>query len=169
MHGAVVPWLKQREISLLRSDSVNDLQPSGVIGQGEAANRPIHTLMIAVLGVGYTTLFSCFCRTGIVPKSLQRSFGITCSPPSIRSGISRRGFSLHSVFGRALELESALRTQHLTQDAEPVASTPHGQKFTVRVILSGPAGQSAVVVSVWFVRANDTVPRFVTAYPGGGR
>jgi len=27
------------------------LQPSGVVGAGEAANRPIHTLAIAVLGV----------------------------------------------------------------------------------------------------------------------
>ena len=30
---------------------MNDLQPSGVVGAGEAANRPIHTLAIAVLGV----------------------------------------------------------------------------------------------------------------------
>ncbi len=51
LHGSVAPWLKQREISILGSDAVNDLQPSGVTGQGEAANRPIHTLMIAVLGV----------------------------------------------------------------------------------------------------------------------
>ena len=51
LHGSVAPWLKQREISILGSDSVNDVQPSGVTGQGEAANRPIHTLMIAVLGV----------------------------------------------------------------------------------------------------------------------
>jgi hypothetical protein len=51
LHGSVAPWLKQREIAILGSDSVNDVQPSGVTGQGEAANRPIHTLMIAVLGV----------------------------------------------------------------------------------------------------------------------
>lgn len=51
LHGSVVPWLKAREISILASDAVNDVQPSGVTGQGEAANRPIHTLMIAVLGV----------------------------------------------------------------------------------------------------------------------
>jgi hypothetical protein len=51
LHGTVMPWLKQREISLLGSDAVNDVQPSGVTGQGEAANRPVHTLAIAVLGV----------------------------------------------------------------------------------------------------------------------
>jgi hypothetical protein len=50
LHASVAPWLKQRDISLLASD-VNDVQPSGVVGTGEAANRPIHTLAIAVLGV----------------------------------------------------------------------------------------------------------------------
>jgi uncharacterized protein DUF6883 len=65
------------------------------------------------------------------------------------------------------ELESAIRTQHLTQDAEPVATVAEGQKFRIRAILVGPDGQSAVVVSIWFVRPGETVPRFVTAYPGG--
>jgi hypothetical protein len=44
-------WIKQRDISLLGSDGVNDVQPSGVQGSGEAAGRPIHTIAIAVLGV----------------------------------------------------------------------------------------------------------------------
>lgn len=65
------------------------------------------------------------------------------------------------------ELETALRLQHLTQDAVSASSAVHGQKFTIRAMLRGPAGQSAMVVSVWFVRTNEAVPRFVTAYPGG--
>jgi hypothetical protein len=65
------------------------------------------------------------------------------------------------------ELESALRTQHLTQQAEPGAVIRSGQKFTIQAILTGPNGQAAVVVSVWFVRVGESVPRFVTAYPGG--
>lgn len=64
------------------------------------------------------------------------------------------------------ELESALRSQHLTQESEPPSYDALGQKFTIRAILKGPNGQSALVVSVWFVRAGETVPRFVTAYPG---
>jgi hypothetical protein len=51
LHGSVMPWLKQRDVALLGSDAVNDVQPSGVTGQGEAANRPVHTLAIAVLGM----------------------------------------------------------------------------------------------------------------------
>src|SRR5262249_58682162 len=49
LHGTTMPWLKQREIALLGSDGVNDVQPSGVSGSGEAAGRPVHTLAIAVL------------------------------------------------------------------------------------------------------------------------
>jgi hypothetical protein len=65
------------------------------------------------------------------------------------------------------ELESALRTQHLTQDAEAAGVVPDGRKFTIRAILVGPNGQSASVVSVWVVRTSESAPRFVTAYPGG--
>src|SRR5947199_10440772 len=41
LHVSVMPWLKQRDVSLLGSDAVNDVQPSGVAGgSGEASNRP---------------------------------------------------------------------------------------------------------------------------------
>lgn len=62
--------------------------------------------------------------------------------------------------------EADLRIQHLSQDAEPSAVTPHGQPYTIRAILKGPNGESAPVVSVWFVRTFTQEPHFVTAYPG---
>jgi uncharacterized protein DUF6883 len=65
------------------------------------------------------------------------------------------------------ELEAAFRRDHLTQDATPVETLAPGQSYTIRAILKGPTGESAVVVSVWFVRHGESVPRFVTAYPGG--
>ena len=64
------------------------------------------------------------------------------------------------------ELESAIRTQHLTQEAVSLPAPPSGQKFSIQAILTGPNGESAAVVSVWFIRAGETAPRFVTAYPG---
>lgn len=67
------------------------------------------------------------------------------------------------------ELESALRTQHLTQGAEAVPVAAAGQKFRIRATLVGPEGESALVVSIWFIRPNETAPRFVTAFPGGPR
>jgi hypothetical protein len=67
------------------------------------------------------------------------------------------------------QLGSDLRIQHLTQDAQPGESMPDGQIYTVRAILKGPTGQSAVVLSVWFVPKAGGAPRFVTAYPGGAK
>jgi len=73
------------------------------------------------------------------------------------------GFSAH----RWEDLGAALRAQHLTQDAAPSPETAHGQKFTIRAILKGPTGESALVISIWFIPSGATLPRFVTAYPGG--
>jgi len=71
--------------------------------------------------------------------------------------------------GRWAELEAALRSQHLTQDAVVAESGPHGQSYAIRAILAGLGGQSAQVVSIWFVRIGEQRPRFVTAYPGGAK
>jgi hypothetical protein len=52
LHASVMPWLKERDIALLGSDAVNDVQPSGIVGgSGEAANRPVHLISIAVMGM----------------------------------------------------------------------------------------------------------------------
>ena len=64
------------------------------------------------------------------------------------------------------ELEDAFRIQHLTQPAEPAGAVASGQKYRIHAILNGPNGQSAVVVSVWFIPAPGVAPQFVTAYPG---
>jgi hypothetical protein len=52
LHASVMPWLKQRDIALLASDAVNDVQPPGIVGgAGEAAVRPVHLIAIAVMGM----------------------------------------------------------------------------------------------------------------------
>jgi hypothetical protein len=47
LHASVLPWLRARDVSLLASDAVNDVQPSGV----EGINRPIHQLTQVNLGL----------------------------------------------------------------------------------------------------------------------
>ena len=64
------------------------------------------------------------------------------------------------------QFETDLRSQHLSQAADPPESGPHGHTFTIRAILKGPNGQAAAVRSVWFIATGSQVPRFVTAYPG---
>ena len=66
-------------------------------------------------------------------------------------------------------LATDLRSQHLAQDATLGERTPHGQKYEIRATLIGPSGRSADVVSAWIVRPGEDFPRFVTAYPEGGR
>ena len=67
------------------------------------------------------------------------------------------------------QLESDLRSQHLSQDATPEERGPSGQKYAIHATLIGPSGRAAEVVSVWVVRTGEEFPRFVTADPGGGR
>jgi hypothetical protein len=67
------------------------------------------------------------------------------------------------------QLENDLRNQHLSRDATAEPSTDYGRKYAIRATLVGPSGQSADVVSVWVVRTGEDFPRFVTAYPEGGR
>jgi hypothetical protein len=63
-------------------------------------------------------------------------------------------------------LEADLRIQHLSRPAEPGLQRRDGQAWTIRAILKGPNGQSAGLVSVWFLPFGQAVPHFVTAYPG---
>lgn len=67
------------------------------------------------------------------------------------------------------EFDTDLRREHLTQDASPGESMPSGQLFTIRAILKGRNGESAMVRSVWFVPSATGRPRLVTAYPGGSK
>jgi len=66
-------------------------------------------------------------------------------------------------------LEADLRAQHLSRDATSGEPSAYGQKYEIRATLVGPTGQAADVVSIWVVRAGEDFPRFVTAYPEGGR
>lgn len=58
-----------------------------------------------------------------------------------------------------------LREIAVGNEAEDTERTDHGQKYVVRATLTGPAGRSARIVTVWIVLNHETAPRFVTAYP----
>ena len=63
-------------------------------------------------------------------------------------------------------LQSALVVHAKTGEALPEPTSAYGQKFRIRAMLQGPGGRSALVVSVWIIRAGEDLPRFVTAFPG---
>lgn len=63
------------------------------------------------------------------------------------------------------QLAADLRAQHLPRDAVPGRSSPYGAKYEIRAPLQGPSGRIGDVLSIWIVRRDETIPRFVTAIP----
>lgn len=63
------------------------------------------------------------------------------------------------------KLQQALWDLARSGEAELVEANAFGQKYVVRGILQGPS-RGAAIVTVWIVLQGETVPRFVTAYPG---
>lgn len=64
-------------------------------------------------------------------------------------------------------LQQSLRKLILTQDVHEVIETKYGEKYIVEGFIEGKTGGSVKIVTVWVILKGETVPRFVTAYPGG--
>lgn len=62
-------------------------------------------------------------------------------------------------------LERDLREQHLIADARLRRTSRWGDEYEIIAELRGPNGESALVMSAWFVRKDEDFPGFVTAYP----
>jgi hypothetical protein len=63
-------------------------------------------------------------------------------------------------------LETALRAHIRDFDVQRTQRNPYGTKYVVSGTLIGPSGAAVVVTTVWIVLDGESVPRFVTAYPG---
>ena len=65
------------------------------------------------------------------------------------------------------------RGEHAKAEPGPLLMLPNAEQAIIdpvkRALLKGPGGQSAIVLSAWMIRTADSVPRFVTAYPGEER
>jgi len=64
------------------------------------------------------------------------------------------------------QLESDLRQLATTGDATLGRHTKYGQHYEIRGTLRGPSGRVAQVMTIWIVRSEEDVPRFITAFPG---
>ena len=67
------------------------------------------------------------------------------------------------------QFEVDLRRQHLPKSVVRGRETSYGKKYEIHGRIEGPAGRAEEIVSVWIVLADEEIPRFVTAYPGGSR
>lgn len=73
------------------------------------------------------------------------------------------------ALGFSADQPSPLRSEFLriareSSDTEAIRGE-HGTKYLARGILVSPTGRAASVVTVWMIRFDQSVPRFVTAYP----
>jgi len=64
--------------------------------------------------------------------------------------------------------ERSLREVILSQDITQVEESQYGQKFIVEGPFGGLSGETVQIVTVWVILKEESIPRFITAYPGGG-
>ena len=51
-------------------------------------------------------------------------------------------------------------------NAEIHDASGYATKYSIASPMTGPSGRSAVILSIWIVRYDETFPRLVTAYKG---
>jgi len=64
------------------------------------------------------------------------------------------------------QLRRELVSVAVAGNATPGQPSAFGQKYEVRGSIIVPTGRRFAVVTVWIVLRGESVPRFVTAYPG---
>ncbi len=101
---------------------------------------------------------------GIIPADKLREYLLSPAHPDGRGKaeyLGRLGYS-REAFGR---LESDLREQILSLEAEPGRPSPYGQKYEILGALTGPNGNTAGVRTIWIILTGETAPRLVTLIP----
>jgi predicted transcriptional regulator len=63
--------------------------------------------------------------------------------------------------------ERCLRELILSHDVTKVEESRYGRKFIVEGPMVSPSGETVQIVTVWVILKKESIPRFVTAYPGG--
>jgi kynurenine formamidase len=89
-HASVMPWLKQRDVALLGNDAVNDVQPSGVEGNG----RPIHQLAIVAMGLPLVDVMDLDAAAETAARLKRWEFLLTAAPVPVLGGT---GFPLNPI------------------------------------------------------------------------
>jgi kynurenine formamidase len=89
-HASVMPWLKQRDVALLGNDAVNDVQPSGVQGNG----RPVHQLAIVAMGLPLIDVMDLEAVAETASRLKRWEFLLTAAPVPVLGGT---GFPLNPI------------------------------------------------------------------------
>jgi kynurenine formamidase len=89
-HASVMPWLRQRDVALLGNDAVNDVQPSGVEGNG----RPVHQLAIVAMGLPLIDVMDLEAVAETAARLKRWEFLLTAAPVPVLGGT---GFPLNPI------------------------------------------------------------------------
>jgi hypothetical protein len=63
------------------------------------------------------------------------------------------------------DLESDLRTQHLSLDPTRTSENAYGTTYEVEGPIKTPSGRVVRFVSIWQIDSGNDAPRFITMYP----
>jgi hypothetical protein len=104
----------------------------------------------------------------LIPEDKITGYLLSLSHPVARA--KARFFRAHgySDGSAAVLAEDLCRIAAMGQVVEQ-ENTPYGRKYVVEGSILTPRGTTIEVRTVWFAQREGGPPRFVTAYPSGGR
>jgi kynurenine formamidase len=82
LHASCLPWLHEREISLLGSDGVSDVYPSHI----EGVALPIHTVAIVAMGLHLLDNLDLEALAAVCAEEQRSAFLLTVAPLILRGG-----------------------------------------------------------------------------------
>jgi kynurenine formamidase len=101
LHVSALPWIHQRDVAMLVSDAVNDVQPSGIVGGTGSApgemDRPIHNLSMVSMGEPLVDNAYLEDVAKEAAKLKRWEFFVTVSPNRIQHG-SASPFNAQAIF-----------------------------------------------------------------------
>lgn len=103
-------------------------------------------------------------QDAIIPPAKLHDYVLSTSHPDGRGKaeyLARLGYS-QADWAR---LDTDLREQHLSREADPASPSPYGQKYEILGPLTGPNGTTAWVRTIWIILRGETQPRLVTVIP----
>jgi hypothetical protein len=91
--------------------------------------------------------------------------------PWHRHGRSKENFFSRFGFSHVnwQDLVQALLQHAVDHEVVKVESTAYGRRYVIEGSIVAPDGRTPRIRTVWFIRTDEDIPRFVTAYPLGRR
>ena len=104
------------------------------------------------------------CKDAIIPNTKLTDYLLSDSHPTGKTKarfLFSLGFSLNSID----LLKTQLREIACDNEITDIIATPFGTKYVVDGTLRHTGSLQASVRTIWIIEVDQTIPRFITAYP----